>query len=379
MKDYTFIAVADIHLGLKLFNLPELAQDLKDNFSSLADLAIKKKVDYVFISGDLFDTNRPSPDLISFMRSQVEKLNANNIICAGIAGDHDKPINGASWIHLTGVLPMSFDPRFVGLDYCDNSPDLVAELAELKNKDKTEWIFLHGHVPELFKWCEQKKLLDLKQLNMLETFPNLKGVILGDIHVPTDSTISDPTGNRTDLPYIGYCGSLGITKTDEVNRKIGVLYYDGKTIQRIPFRLDRQFVKFHLCDSLEPINWITKFTDFFKDHVGKKPVIIVGYDKATMDLLPKLAPLYEVGIVKKALERSRNEEQDTPEKETVNIRSELKTNDRIEAVLKDCLPEQEAFDITYSLVKNIDDPTVVLDALKAKYLDDNEPATEPTV
>jgi DNA repair exonuclease SbcCD nuclease subunit len=366
MRKYTFIAVSDIHLGLKLFNLPELAQDLKDNFSRLADLAIEKKVDYLFIVGDLFDSNKPSPDLISFMKEQVTKLNANNVIVAGIAGDHDKPINGASWIQLTGVVPITqLEKRFIGLDYCDDSPQLVTKLAQVSYKDQVEWVFLHGHVPELFKWCEEKKLLDLKQLNMIDTFPKLKGVVLGDIHVPMDATFADPAGTHEHPPYLGYCGSLGITKTDEVGRKVGVLYYDGEEIKRIPFKLDRQFVKFHLSDALEPINWIKKFTDFFKDHDGKKPVIIVEYDKKSFELLPLLAPLYEIGIVKKALARRQGDEE---EPETINIRSELKTNDRVAKVLKEMLPEKEAFDFVHNLVKNIDDAPRILDELKEKYL-----------
>jgi len=379
MTDYTFIAVSDIHLGLKLFNLPELAQDLKDNFAKLADLAIKKKVKYLFIAGDLFDSNKPSPDLISFMKGQVEKLNANNIIVAGIAGDHDKPINGASWINLTGVVSATrLDSRFVGMDYCDDSPQLVTKLAQLENKDKVEWIFLHGHVPELFKWCEEKKLLDIKQLNMLKTFPALRGVILGDIHVPTDSSISDPTGEREVLPYIGYCGSLGITKTDEVGRKTGVLYFDGTKISRLAFDLDREFVRFHLSDALEPINWINKFAAFFKDHTGKKPVIIVEYDNQSKELLPLLAPLYEVGIVKKAMARKKGDDGENDVGETINIRSELKTNDRISAVLKEMLPEKEAFDFVYGLLKNIDDPTIVLDELKAKYIGETNDTSKRT-
>lgn len=370
MSNYKFLAISDIHLGLKLFNLPELEQDLRDDFSRLCELAIKLKVDYVFIAGDLYEHNRPSPDLIKFVRSQAEKLNANGIIMAGIAGDHDKPVNGSSWIHLSGIVPISqVSKSFVGMDYCDHSPLLIPKIAELDYKNKIEWIFLHGHVPELFRFGEEKKLLDVKQLGLIENYPNLKGIILGDIHVPSDSKIHDPTGVKKELPYIGYCGSLGITKTDEIGQKIGILYYDGEKLARYPFKLDRKFVRFHLGDSLEPINWITKFTAFFKDYEGKKPVIIVEYDKASAEQLPLIAPLYEIGIVKKALARRKNmeESEEESEEEVVNIRSELKTNDRIESVLKEILPEKEAFDLTYDLLHNLDDPTSVLDKLKQKY------------
>jgi DNA repair exonuclease SbcCD nuclease subunit len=367
---YSFLAIADVHLGLKLFNLPELEQDMRDNFSRLVDLAIDLKVDYVFVSGDLYEHNRPSPDLIKFVKQQSDKLNANGIIIAGIAGDHDKPINGASWVQLSGIVPVQqISEQFVGLDYCDHSPLLIPKLAEVPYKDKVEWIFLHGHVPELFKFSEEKKLLDIKQLNLLETYPSLKGVILGDIHVPTDSKIHDPTGKRSPLPYIGYCGSLGVTKTDEVGQKTGILYFDGKEIKRHPFKLDRKFVRLYLGDSLEPINWINKFAAFFKAHEGKKPVIIVEYDKTCEEKLSLISPLYEVGIVKKlAIKRRNMEDGETEEKQVINLRSELKTNDRIEKVLKELVPEKEAFDFTHSLLNNLEDPAMVLDELKEKYL-----------
>lgn len=369
--NYTFLAVSDIHLGLKLFNLPELEQDMRDNYARLADLAIKLKVKYVFIAGDLYEHNKPSPDLIKFVRAQSDKLNANGVIVAGIAGDHDKPINNASWIQLSGIVPISqVDKRFVGMDYCDHSPLLIPKIAELDYKDEIEWIFLHGHVPELFKFSEEKKLLDIKQLNLLENYPNLKGVVLGDIHIPMDSKIHDPTGNKKELPYIGYCGSLGITKTDEVGKKNGVLYYDGEKLTRHKFNLDRTFVRLKLNDSLEPINWITKFHSFFKDHKGKKPVIIVEYDKQSEESLALIAPLYEIGIVKKILVKRKTDSMGGEEKEVINLRSELKTNDRTEAVLKEIVPEKEAFDFIHDLLNNLDDPTVVLDNLKTKYLNE---------
>ena len=124
----SFIAIADVHLGAKLYNIPELGQDLKEDFSRLINLAISKKVDYLFIAGDLFDTNKPTPDLIDFVSNEVRKAGTNGCIVAGIAGDHDKPVNSASWIHLSKVIPINRlgDPSFLGFDYCDNSMDNIA-------------------------------------------------------------------------------------------------------------------------------------------------------------------------------------------------------------------------------------------------------------
>jgi DNA repair exonuclease SbcCD nuclease subunit len=369
MSDYSFLAIADVHIGCKLYNIPELGEDLKDNLTRLFDLAIKLKVSYVFIAGDLFDSNRPSPDLIAFVRQQVKRLRTNGIITAGISGDHEKLVNGSAWIYLCGILPVSsVDSRFVGYDYNDDSMTNIRKLDELDNKDEIEWIFLHGHVPELFGFVEDKKKLDFKEINLIEEFTSLKGVILGDIHQPTEGIIHDPKMVREDLPFIGYCGSLGMVKSNEIGSKKGVLYYDGNTLRRYPFELDRKFIKLDLKESLTPINWITKYSNFFKDWKEKKPVIVVEYDKESKDQLPQISPLYEVAIVKTSLVRRGGSDEAEEKEESVNIRSELATTDRLEKVLKsETALDKATFDLAYSLLTS-EDPASILDKFKEETL-----------
>lgn len=366
MSKQKFIAISDVHLGWKLFNLPELAEDLKDNFVKACDLAIELGVNYLFIVGDLFDSNKPSPDLIAFVRSQVSRLHNRDICVAGIAGDHDKPINDAAWIHLAGVTPINElqKPEFVGFDYTDNPVNNINELKELPNKRAVEWVFLHGQVPELFPFCEDKKKLDIKSLDSINEFPNLQGFILGDIHNANSGHIEDPAGNRPNQ-WIGYCGSLGVVKTDEINNKEGILYYDGAELKRVPFKLDRQFIRLNLGESTEPINWVEKYAKFYTEHSGKKPIFLVDYTRDQKHLLPNIDRLYEVGIVKVFITRAT--EQNT-ERETINIRSELKTNDRIESTLKECAEEQEVFDLVFKMLKT-EDPKSILDEFKKQTLE----------
>lgn len=363
-----------MHLGWKLFNLPELAQDLKDCFVQVVDSSLKLKVDYLFVVGDLFDSNRPSPDLIKFVSEQVERLKANGIIVAGIAGDHDKPVNSSAWVHLTGIIPVNnlSGGRFVGYDYSDNSADNIVKIGNIEKKGKVEWIFLHGQVPQLFPFCEDKKKLDLKAIDIIKDFPNLKGVILGDVHKPYEGVIADPAQKRKPEPYIGYCGSLGVIKTDEIGTKEGLLFYDGEKLSRIPFSGGREFIKLNLADSLTPINWVIKYQRFFRDNKGKKPLFIVEYDKDTKDKLPEANPLYEVGIVRTSVTRKTGVKD---KEETINIRSELKTNERIEQTLRICAPEELIYNLTHSLLTN-EDPKSVLDAFKQKILNENDKTAE---
>lgn len=366
--NYSFIAISDVHLGWKLFNLPELAQDLKDNLARVVDIAIEKRVTHLFIVGDLYDTNKPSPDLIAFVSDQVMRLKANGIIAAGIAGDHDKPVNNKAWIHLSNLIPINYvDKRFLGFDYCDNSMDNIEKIGQLKQhyKDQVEWIFLHGQVPELFKWCEDKKKLDFKEIDLINNFPSLKGVILGDIHTPIEGSIEDPAMEREPL-YIGYCGSLGMIKTDEIGTKKGLLYFDGSKLQRLPFKQDREFIRFNLSDSIIPINWVEKYARFFnaETYKGKKPVFIVEYDRNSKNLLSEIGPLYEVGVVRTSTTR-KQAAQDKDEK--VNIRSELKTKDRIAKTLEELAPDKEVYNLVYAVVTE-DEPKTVLDKFKQTLL-----------
>lgn len=360
-----WIAIADVHLGWKLFNLPELAQDLKDTFIKAVNVAIQKKVKRLFIVGDLYDNNKPSPDLVKFVVEQVTRLNANGIIVQGIAGDHDKPINNSSWAHLSGILPLSASTGpYVGFDYSDNSQDNIDKLAamDVKAKKLVEWIFLHGQVPELFSFTEDKKKLDIKSLDVFNNFPNLKGIVLGDIHTAISGLIEDPTQTASPI-WIGYCGALGVIKTDEIGKKEGILYYNGDELTRIPIELERKFIRLNLADSLKPINWIEKYTRFFKEHTGKKPVFVVEHDRDTKALLPEIAPLYEIGIVKVLVSKKKG---DTKE-ETINLRSELKTNNRIEAALKECAQEKEVYDLLLGILQS-DDPKTTLDKFKETTL-----------
>lgn len=360
---YTFLAIADVHIGWKLFNLPELADDLKEDFIRAVDLAIKLKVTYLFIVGDLFDINKPTPDLIAFVKTQVDRAAKAGVIMAGIAGDHDKPINENSWIHLTGVVPINDlnDPRFVGYDYCDQSMLNIKAIDELTTKKQVEWIFLHGQVPGLFDFCEEKKLLDFKQVDLIGDFPNLKGVVLGDIHYPSESVVHDPKEERQPLPFIGYCGSLGMVKSSEIGNKKGILYFDGNKLKRIPFELTRKFIKIILSEAFTPINWISKYSQFFKEHKGKKPLIVVEYNSSEEEKLPLLNSLYEVALVK----LSKVSKTQDNEAEAINLRSELTTNKQTSAVLRKEFTDDVAFNLASALIDSEDEATTILDKFKA--------------
>jgi DNA repair protein SbcD/Mre11 len=106
MKQISFIHAADLHLdspmvGLKHLPASILSRVRDSTFIALQKLtraAIDKQVDFVIIAGDLFDGEDRSLRAQSRFRSEMLKLQENNIPVYVIHGNHDH-LNG-SWVHL---------------------------------------------------------------------------------------------------------------------------------------------------------------------------------------------------------------------------------------------------------------------------------------
>lgn len=83
---------ADIHLGAKFKGISSsvrLRKQLQDTFTKIIDLAINENVDLILISGDLFDSPRPSSQLIDFVCNQFQRINTP--ICL-VPGTHESEL-----------------------------------------------------------------------------------------------------------------------------------------------------------------------------------------------------------------------------------------------------------------------------------------------
>ncbi len=93
MKDITFIHTADIHLGRPFKYLGEKSKDAKSHLYDILDkiavVAIEKSVDFVLISGDLFDDPYPSPESISRFMDFADILDSKKIKIIILPGTHD--------------------------------------------------------------------------------------------------------------------------------------------------------------------------------------------------------------------------------------------------------------------------------------------------
>ena len=366
-----FLAISDQHLGSKLYNFPELENDCRELLSKAVDLAIELKVDYLVSVGDLFDNNKPTSETIDFVSSELRRLRSADINALGIAGDHSKPLDGVTWEKIAGFAPINVEPCFVGVDYNDN-PSQVIELLnkELNSrpKDTVEFIFLHQQIPELWPFCDDKKKISLKDIDFSNHCGSMKAIFLGDIHKRREMWYLDPVCNSK--VFVGYCGSLGVTAADETEKE-GIYYWNEGKLETVEYSLPRDFVTVDI--NKDTVDTITESQ--FTKYGGKekRPVFLCKYTTEVSSDLEKFSYLYKYGIVKFTRVKLDKDNQE----EHINIRSELKTSDRISAVLRDLTNGKTESDLIYSYASRLlteEDPTKVLDDLKNEVYTHN-PAT----
>lgn len=102
----SFIHAADLHLDspfIGLMHLPNsiltrIQESTFTSFKKIIDYAILKKVDFIVIAGDLYDSKQRSLKAQIRFRNEMQRLERSRIQAFIIHGNHD-PLNG-SWVEL---------------------------------------------------------------------------------------------------------------------------------------------------------------------------------------------------------------------------------------------------------------------------------------
>jgi hypothetical protein len=345
-----FIAFSDQHLEKKLGNIPELEQDNRDLFKMVIDKALENEVDYLVSVGDLFDNNKPNSDTIRFVTEQLKRLEGK-VVPVAIAGDHSKPVNGSTWETVCGFKPVNSVPEFVGVDYSDNPADVI-ELVnhELNKKEQNSvvCVFLHAQMPELWPFCEEKKQISFKDLDFSNQCGSIRGIFLGDIHIRRQAKFHNPGCDKE--MFMGYCGSLGVTASDETEKE-GLYFFDGEKLKLLKYDLPRHYEVINIYpDNLESL---AKDLKNAAHKLGPKPMFFVKLHD-NVDVGDKLNFLYDIGFVRMSKVKKRDDGQE----EMVNIRTEIKTSDRFSSVLRNLTQDMEnkevVYDLAYKLLTDTD-------------------------
>lgn len=113
-----FIHTADVHLGAKLNIFGEKGKTARNamekTFSKIVDLAVKEKSDFLFIAGDLFESNNPGKRLLDFVRLEFGRLNEAGIKAVVTPGNHDAASSDS--VYFKKEFPNDLPNVFVFLD-----------------------------------------------------------------------------------------------------------------------------------------------------------------------------------------------------------------------------------------------------------------------
>ena len=85
----TFSHISDMHLGQTQYGSPEREDDMYNAFNQAIDQSIKDHVEFVILSGDLFNNPNPGGRAIVSFGNSLKRLTDENIPTYFILGDHD--------------------------------------------------------------------------------------------------------------------------------------------------------------------------------------------------------------------------------------------------------------------------------------------------
>jgi len=91
-----FAHLADCHLGA--WKEPKLQELNLKAFEKSIEACINSKVDFVIITGDLFDTALPPIDILKKTAEKLRELKDSKIPCYVIAGSHDYSVSGKTFL-----------------------------------------------------------------------------------------------------------------------------------------------------------------------------------------------------------------------------------------------------------------------------------------
>lgn len=83
-----FLHTADLHIGKNLGNV-SLHEEQENILNQIVRIAVDKKVDGIFICGDVYNYSNPSADAVSLFDKFLTELFKNNVAVYIISGNHD--------------------------------------------------------------------------------------------------------------------------------------------------------------------------------------------------------------------------------------------------------------------------------------------------
>jgi len=205
-----FAHLADCHLGGWRY---EELRDLNfKSFQKTIQTCIEENVEFILISGDLFDSAYPSIDILKETFAEFRKIKQANIPVYIIAGSHDFSTSGKTFLD---VLEKA--------GFCKNVEDITVEEDKIKLKPH-----LYKDIA-IFGYSGRKSGMEIEELRKVE-FDSIYPFTIFMIH----TTISDVVGtipmdsiDKLKLPLADYYAMGHIHQVFEKKEQGSTYIYPG--------------------------------------------------------------------------------------------------------------------------------------------------------
>jgi len=154
VKSFSFVHVADLHLGYTQYNLEARREDFDKVFKEVVDKAIELKPDFMLIAGDIFQHARPSNVTLESAIDNFKHLRDARIPVLAVDGSHDSApnmITGTILNPLDSAGLIRYLPRHKSACW-SNENCYVYGVPNFRTRRRTEEqlpIFLEENGPEL--------------------------------------------------------------------------------------------------------------------------------------------------------------------------------------------------------------------------------------
>jgi len=140
LKPFSFVHVADLHLGYEQYNLAARREDFDRAFHEVVEKTVELKPDFMVIAGDLFHHARPSNATLEKAIGSFRRLKEAGIQVLAVEGSHDAAPNV-----ITGTILNPLDTA--GLIYylprheeacLENADCYVYGIPNFRTRERTE-------------------------------------------------------------------------------------------------------------------------------------------------------------------------------------------------------------------------------------------------
>lgn len=199
MKSIKFIHCADIHLDVPFSSLGNSGessfvrrQDIKMTFQKIIDIAYNEQVDFIFITGDLYEHNYVTKSTINFANECFKKIDKTKVIM--IPGNHDPWVKGSYY--------KSYD--WTGNVYILGGDKLSKNKPYLEFEEENTHICIYGQISS--DEYQGQNHVDLSYQNIDPSKINIL-LLHGSIDFDFDKSSYNPISSKKlasmDMDYIG--------------------------------------------------------------------------------------------------------------------------------------------------------------------------------